>query len=158
MTTEQENTPLSRINRRAEKHLTTARFLLEHADLLASLDYDTMSEKFGLYDETPYVSYWTDSGGVTICVEGPEPRETMRILRKAIGGRWDKKTSSYSFAIEREWNGITIEIQGDRESVCQRVVTGTHERVIPAVEARPARTETVEEVEWVCGNLLDDGD
>ena len=55
--------------------------------------------------------------------------------------------------------GLHIKIYGNREDVCERVVTGTREVVFaaePARKARPERTEIVEDVEWVCGSLLGD--
>jgi len=138
---------------------TLIQFLTEFGDLLESLKFETMREKLGTdYEDTPYVSFWANIDNVSITVHGPDQRETMRILRKAIGGMWKKGGYGNTFAIKRDWgegNRLQLDIEGPRENICQRVVTGTSVREIPAIEYQPARVEEVEEVEWVCGNLLD---
>jgi len=150
------------ILRTAQRHALVTAFLNEHVGLLASLSYAAMEERMGdEYDDT-HVSFYTGDSGVYITVYRPDQRSLMRTLRRAIGGEWRKGSSSWSFNIKRDWGlpasdvTITINIEGDREAVCQKVVIGTHEKVIPAVEAQPERTEIVEEVEWVCGSLLTD--
>jgi len=151
----------TRIDRIVSQHLLVAAFLQRFAEQLDALSYEAMQDKLGTdYDNTPHASFYTQSTGVTITAHGPDQRETMRVLRRMIGGTWEKAGYGYRFEITREWGTedgeytIRIDIEGDRENVCQRIVTGTSERTIPAVEAQPERTETVEEVEWVCGNLL----
>lgn len=138
-------------------HRQVASFLDRHAELIESLSYDVMCEKFGGdTDEMPWVGLYSYCDGIDFTVHGSNQRETMRVLRRAIGGQWEKGGYGNTFRISRDYCDIRISIRGDRNEVCQRVVTGTHTEVIPAVEARPERIEQVEEVEWVCGNLLDD--
>ena len=82
-----------------------------------------------------------------------------RIVR-AIGGHWEKKESGEQFNFLRDHGPLSLRVQVSRPAVCERVVTGTTtvKRVVPAQEAVDAHTvtETVEDVEWVCGSLLAD--
>lgn len=98
--------------------------------------------------------------GIGLQVRGDNPRETMRTIRRAIGGKWTKGGYGDTFSIKREWGdgaaAIQITVEGPREEVCQKVVLGTETVEIPAIPAQPARTEEREKVDWVCGNLLDD--
>lgn len=151
----------ARINREISRLVSMVDFLAEHGDLLASLSESVMTEKMGDSDETPYIGWWTSGTSITITAYGPNQRDTMRIVRRAIGGTWDKHGWSDTFTISRRWGGehdddIYVSIQGDREQVCQRVVVGTETITRPEVEYQPERTEIVEKVEWVCGNLLSD--
>lgn len=82
-------------------------------------------------------------------------RDIMRVL----GGTWDKKVWQDTLDLtQRRNDGVRVFIRMGRDSVCKRVVTGTHqvERIFPAVEAAPRRVvvETVEDVEWDCSPLL----
>lgn len=137
---------------------TIARFLGHNMDLFVSLSFEVMSQKLdGSYNNIPYVAvenyYGTE---VQIQVHGPNQRETMRTVRRAIGGKWEKSESyGNRFKLTRDWNGIKLTLEGKRDEVCQRVVVGTTTHTVPAVEARPETTVTEEKVEWVCGNLLD---
>lgn len=61
------------------------------------------------------------------------------------------------FTVEAALHGLRIDINTNRASVCQRVVTGTREvtKTIPDPAAPTVTvTETVEDVEWVCEPLL----
>jgi len=152
---------ITHIQRTIQELNLVSGFLMRFEKLLESLTYENMMEKLGTdYKDTPYVSFWAGAESVQLTVSGPEQRETMRALRKAIGGKWEKGGHGSRFELTREWGEgevtISLEIEGERENICQRIVTGTRVREIPEVEYQPARTEEVEEVEWVCGNLLDD--
>jgi len=163
-------TPLTHIGRQAERHTIIAAFLRAHDDLLTPLGYTAMSAKMPDldYDQLPHVECYADGYHVAISVNGPDQRETMRMLRKAIGGQWEKRDRGNAFVLHRNWcppfdeglvsdpTTVGIEISGNREEVCQRVVTGTETVEVPEVEYQPARTEEREVVEWVCGNLLTD--
>jgi hypothetical protein len=50
--------------------------------------------------------------------------------------------------------GVSIRWYSDRKDVCVKVVTGTKTVVLPAKEAEPERTVTVEETEWICTEPL----
>ena len=81
------------------------------------------------------------------------------------GATIDKEvTDDYAKALLR-FGPITIQVYTEREEVCERVVTATHEVVeeVPDPEALAAATAsvplvkkitTVEDVEWVCTPLL----
>lgn len=92
-----------------------------------------------------------------------DAKSDMLAAARAIPGMlnkrvWGGKTASY-FTLDGRVGSISIQLTAFRESVCERVVTGTREVkktvpdpmvVVPVVEV----TETVEDVEWVCGPLL----
>lgn len=101
------------------------------------------------------------SGGYLVIhtAQAEDPRETLAAIARALPGPVDKSTYSGLFQVEGKVCGITIKAIGDRDNVCTRVVTGTREVrktipdpmvVVPVIEV----TETVEDVEWVCGPLL----
>lgn len=82
-----------------------------------------------------------------------------RYIMRVLGGTWDKKVWQDTLDLtQRRNDGVRVFIRMGRDSVCKRVVTGTHqvERIFPAVEAAPRRVvvETVEDVEWDCSPLL----
>lgn len=164
-----EGKVFNQILKTQEDYMAVVEFFNRFAEILVSLSAPVMAEKMGDGgdDDVPHIGWWTTGTSVTFTVYGPDQRTTMRVLRKAIGGQWKKSAYSETFNLNRYWTpweddeGTTpprvyISIQGERAEVCQRVVTGTKEVHHDAVEAQPARTEVVEEVEWVCGNLLDD--
>lgn len=150
---------MSHVQDTIKQHIAVATFLSCHVDVLDSLSYDVMAEKLGessWSDRVPYVDFYTYPTSVDITAYGPDQKDTMRTLRRAIGGKWDKKSSSYQFSIQREYEfdgtEITISIvAGDREQVCQKVVVSVEQVEVPA---REAHTESREVVDWVCGDLL----
>lgn len=73
---------------------------------------------------------------------------------RALGGKWDKAPTGDDFRFRQTRGGLNFNVQVHREAVCERVVVGTESVTLPAVEAQPARTETVEKVEWRCEPLL----
>lgn len=80
---------------------------------------------------------------------------------KVLGGQWDKaERSDDVFILTQSRDGIRLSVQVNRAAVCERVVTGSREVTVPATPAipkqaaRPERTETVEDVTWVCSSLL----
>jgi hypothetical protein len=78
----------------------------------------------------------------------------QRILRE-IGGKWTKSAWDERFDFEQKRdNGLTLQILTHREQVCTRRVVGTETVTIPAVEAKPERTEEREVVEWDCDPVL----
>lgn len=141
-----------RVIRSATRHALVSQWLFSHAELLAKYSWD-MRDK-------DYVACYTSEYSVTLTCYGDNAKDTMRTLRRELGGLWKKQAYGDTFTIEQEVGAksvnFTLRIQGDREKICTRVVTGTEVKTIPAVEAKPERTETVEVVEWDCGSLLDD--
>jgi hypothetical protein len=123
----------------------------------------TIDQLHALEDEhgwsTLDIQVWS-SHAITLTIRGDDPRETMRTLRRLIGGKWDKGGYGDTFSISRKWGdnvtSIKINLEANREKTCEKVVTGHKTVYHDAVEARPARKEVIEKVEWVCGNLLDD--
>lgn len=75
---------------------------------------------------------------------------------KAIGGTWAKAGRDWddSFEFTHREGLLDMVVKVDRPAVCERIVVGTETRTVPAVEAQPERTETVEKVEWRCEPLL----
>ena len=91
-----------------------------------------------------------------------ESGESMAGLAKAIGGRWDKVTVGDYFVLRRriagDWfSGVTVEINGRHEQVCERVVTGTRTVEIPDPEVVASAPKVrIEEdvIEWRCPDVL----
>lgn len=150
----------TRIQQEIERHSAVIDFLIEHEQVIDSLSEQRMSEKFPNDDDVPHVSFWTSPGSIMFTVRGPGQRETMRALRRAIGGTWDKGGYGDRFNLTRYISygnaELYVTIQGERNEVCQKVVTGVKEVQHEAVKAVPAHTTYEDEIEWVCGNLLDD--
>jgi hypothetical protein len=87
-----------------------------------------------------------------------EQRAAATSIVRAFDGHWDKTAggSDAFYLKQTRDDGIRLCIIVERSAVCERVVTGTETRTVPAKPAEPERTETVETVEWVCGPLLKD--
>lgn len=80
--------------------------------------------------------------------------DEARRIRRVIGGVWDKATSETMLYLRQYRDGIELSIGCARDVVCRRIVTGTTEVTIPAVEAQPERTETRETYDWECAPIL----
>lgn len=96
---------------------------------------------------------------------GEDPKGTLAKIARLLPGTVGKTTSGSGqyFSITGTLAGLHIDATAYRKAVCERVVTGTREVIVPAtrritVPARPATVETVEDVEWVCSPLLADAD
>jgi hypothetical protein len=146
----------ARIEKTFSDHLAVADFLIEHTDLLVSLSETVMTEKMPDDKNAPYVGFYTTASGIYFTVYGGYQRDTMRTLRRGLGGKWNKRGYGDTFTLTQYIGPLYVTISGDREQVCQKVVIGTETREVPEVPYQPAKTEVVEQVEWVCGNLLDD--
>jgi hypothetical protein len=82
---------------------------------------------------------------------------------RLLPGKVDKAVTDgyYGFELHGTLHGLRVLVYAPREQVCERVVLGTREvtREVPdpkALAAVPTTTvtETVEDVEWICGSLL----
>lgn len=86
-------------------------------------------------------------------------KESASEIVRTIGGTWSKNTDTgLGFSFTQTRGLLEFFVSVDRSAVCERVVVGTEERTIPAVEAQPERTEIVEKVEWRCQSLLSPGE
>jgi len=88
----------------------------------------------------------------------PEQKAVAARVVSTLGGKWAKSEDGerYRFSQTRT-DGLGLNVTVNRAAVCERVVTGSHEVTVPAMDARPAepgRVETVEDVTWVCSSLL----
>lgn len=80
-----------------------------------------------------------------------------RALPGKVGKTFDDRSDTYGFELHGSIGGLRVIVYGDRNEVCQRVVTGTREvtKTVPAPDAPMVEiTETVEDVEWICSPLL----
>jgi len=91
-----------------------------------------------------------------------EQKAAAASIVTTLGGKWDKAQWDERFDFNQDRDGLKLGIVVARDAVCERVVTGTHEVIVPATAATaavPGHVETVEDVKWVCGSLLvDDAD
>jgi len=85
--------------------------------------------------------------------------EEMSEVRAAIGGTWKKRVSPGEFGffeLEREFGPFTLQLSAWRNTVCEKVVTGTRTVQKPDPEAVVPLVDVVEEVfEWRCSPLLE---
>lgn len=94
---------------------------------------------------------------------GEDQRDVVAAVARALPGKVDKSVwgpGDYYFGLTgKAPGGVGINVIATRAEVCERVVTGTREVkktipdpmvTVPTIEV----TETVEDVEWVCGPLL----
>lgn len=119
---------LQRLYRTAGKHRAVSSFLLENYRVLTDLGYDAMAHVSENYDEIPYVSFSTSADSVLIYIHGPNQKDTLRTVHRAIGGKWGKVKSDYRFAIKRIFMAekppsdrdisITIEVSNRDEFEC----------------------------------------
>ncbi len=91
----------------------------------------------------------------------PTTFATFARAAKASGAKVIKDYNGKYAHVRADWNGFTVDLQTDRDEVCERVVVDTREIVeeVPdpvAVAALPLVKQTrVEEiVEWKCRPLL----
>lgn len=76
---------------------------------------------------------------------------------REIGGKWDKGKYQGGdlFDFTRDYGGgVIASVVVDRPQVCTRRVVGTETVTLPAIDAKPERTEDREIVEWDCSPLL----
>lgn len=84
--------------------------------------------------------------------------EEIRAFVKAFGGKWAKRSDENDFEMVQELSyGLSLMIFASHENVCQRVVVGTKhipEIVVPASEERVIPAHEIEQVKWVCPEVL----
>ena len=82
-----------------------------------------------------------------IYVYGKDKTKFSQLARKLASGRkLNKEYSDYSCSVQRSFGDlVSMRVSTDRETVCQRVVTGT--RIVPA-STYPEHEEEI--VEWKC--------
>lgn len=96
---------------------------------------------------------------------GKDARERMAAAARIFPCSWTKDVTETEygeyFKLRGEIGGIRVELSAERESICRKIVTGTHEVTemvpdpaklaeVPEVEV----TRVVEDVVWECGPLL----
>ena len=91
-----------------------------------------------------------------------DTREAFTSTALRFPGPLTKEVRASTYAVAGQLDGLHFEVVAYRKDVCERVVTGTREvtKTIPAPGAEVPMvevTETIEDVEWVCGPLLADG-
>jgi hypothetical protein len=83
-----------------------------------------------------------------------DQRPAVQQIIRAIGGKWSKQEGGDTLCLRQKRDGLGLCIFVTREQVCERVVTGEELVTVPAVDARPERTEVREIVEWRCEPVL----
>lgn len=111
----------------------------------------------------PYITSSTTDGGVHAqwflhlhYTDYAEQKRVAQQVIRGLGGKWDKDHSDTEMTFTQGdiLDPIRYTVQVTREAVCRRVVTGTEQVTVPAVQAQPERVETRETVEWVCEPVL----
>jgi hypothetical protein len=70
-------------------------------------------------------------------------------------GKCEKTFTDTIFKVIKHFGpGFSVEGLAYREQVCERIVVGQETVEVPAVEAKAARIEVREIVEWKCGSLM----
>jgi hypothetical protein len=129
------------LGRRLRAMQSVIEFLDEHG---VDLPHQPMVTSYG-HSATVAVDFY---------LHDEDQKETAARIVRLIGGKWAKADGGDRLYLRRHQGDIEFCVVVDREAVCERVVKGTREVTIPAVEAQPERVQTVEDVEWVCGSVL----
>jgi hypothetical protein len=97
-----------------------------------------------------------------IYLYGDDQRAQLVTIARAMG-RSEKRIKGERYQVRRQFAGLTLVAQADRDEVCEKVVTGSTEvtREVPdpellATVPKVSVTEVVETVEWRCTPLLAD--
>lgn len=77
-------------------------------------------------------------------------------IARALPGPVRKEFNTSTMGITATFRGLYVRAYAGRDEVCERVVVGTEQVAVPAVEAQPERVEEREIVEWRCHPLLAD--
>lgn len=129
------------------------------ADLLAAHPDLPRPPYLSCYDHTPHAADLSWNFHINDNAEDEADQKAKAVLViKILGGKWDKEFD-WPEGIDRAdftqvRDGLNLRITVQRSAVCERVVTGTETVTIPAVEARPERTEEREVVEWRCEPVM----
>lgn len=84
-------------------------------------------------------------------------KDQLAAIIKALPGKVDKDYSADNVVrVNATFGDLHVTAYAGRSEVCERVVTGTETVTVPAVEAKPERTETRDVVEWRCHPILGD--
>lgn len=85
-------------------------------------------------------------------------KDELAAIARALPGKVEKVADDASkvLRIQGQFAGLNVEAYAGRTEVCERIVTGTETVTVPAVEAKPEKTEEREVVEWRCHPLLAD--
>lgn len=119
-----------------------------------------------LLDENPDVPLpysGSEHNGIMWILQTAEvdQRAVLQTFARLLPGPVEKGYRATDFDLKGTLEGLHLHVIADRNTVCERVVTGTREvtREVPDPEALAAVpttvvTETVEDVEWICAPLL----
>lgn len=126
----------------------------QHQMMLEIYSYDHMQEVAPDrdFDEMSYISHWMSGNSVEFQCHGPEQLELAKMLRRAIGGQWEKHPDDHYYRISRQWNRIRVTIVTERDKVCTKRIVGIERHVIPA---RDKQVFFRDKVEWDCDILND---
>lgn len=85
-------------------------------------------------------------------------KEELATIARALPGKVEKDFTTLDTVVyvRAAFAGLKVEAYAGRNAVCERIVTGTETVTVPAVEAKPERTEEREVIEWHCMPLLAD--
>lgn len=147
-----------------ERLEAVAAILRSHQDFLERHSYDGEQDaareasEHGTvdYEKLTYVSIYYGGYRLELDVQGPDSLQLGTLLRREIGGMWEKRVNDYNYMLERDIDGARVLISTPRDVVCTKRVVGQEPVTIPAVEAKPERTEMRDVVEWDCNMLSDD--
>lgn len=113
--------------------------------------------------ELPYLGAYAEGSGkptLPIYLTGRgSAREDIAVIAKAMGRATKAAHDGLgTFQVWREFAGLVLMASAQRESVCERIVTGTREIEVdePITEVTGTRkvTKVIEDVRWKCSPLL----
>jgi len=121
-----------------------AAFIGTHeGDWSVSIGYDTVELSTWVYE--------TYEGGETV-----SSVDRMAQIRKSIGGKWDKHTTSYDFSLTHSLgDNVSIKLSVSRSAACTPRVVGTETVEIPDYSDVPTKTVTRDVIEYDCNPILD---
>lgn len=104
----------------------------------------------------PYDGHKSDLNWI-VSSDPEHQRTTAALFARLVPGTIVKSPRGEALDLTGSIGGLKVCFIASRDAVCERVVVGTREVTVeaaPAVPATPEHTETIEDVEWVCGSLL----
>lgn len=137
----------------ADRLRAVAEFIEAHPEL--PKPYITAFSGSEKVDLNYYLHLQTGTGSRT----EEEQKKTARAIVQAVGGKWDKVEDGEEFSFVQVRDQIEYTVMVKRAAVCERIVIGNEEVIVPATPARPelpSRVEIREVVEWRCEPLLAD--
>ena len=103
----------------------------------------------------PYRGSMSDLVWIEVTRDADEQKALAAKFTRLIPSTISKEPRDTALDVKGSIRGLQVCMVVNRSAVCERIVKGTKTVTIPAKPAEPERTVEVDEVDWVCGSILD---